>query len=330
MKDIVRVLSLLLVLMLVLSGCQRSDPPTETELVTYTVQFNTNGGSAVSSQTVKEGGKAVSPEEPIRENYIFNGWERGGKEWSFSYDTVKENLVLEARWISADHVFDYRTVEGTDTAYVTTLKSEHATLLVPTSINGFRVVGLGDGVFADLLSDTVQKIIVPEGVTEVGEEAFADVKGISVVFEGEASAIGERAFLNCDGLTAIRLSEGMERIPTEAFMGSGLKTLITPSTVAVVEESAFQNCAALQTIVLYGTMAQNEAAFVIEDSAFRECTALKTVFLYGDSADGEALIRKSDRQNKSLTDAAFYYYSETEPTGEGRYWYMHDGKPRVW
>lgn len=330
MKYFVRVGAMLVLALLLLTGCNKNEAPTESEPITYTVQFNTHGGSAVPSQTVKEGGKVATPEDPIRENYIFAGWKNGAKEWSFTYDNVNADLSLEAAWISADNVFEYQAIEGGDCAYITALKCEYKTLLVPTSINGFRVVGLGDGVFADLLSDTVQKIIVPEGVTEVGEEAFANVKGISVVFEGEASAIGERAFLNCDGLTAIRLSEGMERIPTEAFMGSGLKTLITPSTVAVVEESAFQNCAALQTIVLYGTMAQNEAAFVIEDSAFRECTALKTVFLYGDSADGEALIRKSDRQNKSLTDAAFYYYSETEPTGAGRYWYMHDGKPRVW
>ena len=113
-------------------------------------------------------------------------------------------------------------------------------------------------------------------------------------------------------------------------MGSGLRSLIAPSTVSVIEESAFQNCASLQTIVLYGKMTQNDAAFVIEDSAFRDCTALKTVFLYGTEADRTALLNKADAQNQPLANATFCYYSEAEPTAEGSYWYMHDGKPRVW
>jgi len=330
MKYFVRMLLPLVLLALLLTGCNDPDQPTETELVTYTVQFNSNGGSAVPSQTVKEGGKAASPEDPVRENYIFDGWQRGGKKWTFSYDSVNENVTLEAVWISADYVFEYQAIEGSDSAYVTALKSEHTTIVVPTAINGFRVLGLGEGIFAELSSDTVKKIIVPDSVTEVGAEAFADAKGITVIFEGTLSAVGERAFLNCDGLTGIRLAEGVSRITTEAFMGSGLKTLIAPSTVTVIEESAFQNCASLQTVVLYGTMAQNGATYVVEDSAFRDCTALKTVFLYGTEADRTALLNKTDAQNQPLSKATFCYYSELEPTAEGDYWYMHDGKPRVW
>jgi hypothetical protein len=122
----------------------------------------------------------------------------------------------------------------------------------------------------------------------------------------------------------------MKRISTEAFLGSGLRTLIAPASLSVIEESAFQGCTSLQTIVLYGTMLNHNALFVIEDSAFRDCSALKTVFLYGMENDREALLKRTDNQNKPLEKATFCYYSETEPTVEGHYWYMHDGKPRVW
>ena len=39
-----------------------------------TVTFDSNGGSAVASQTVKEGEKAVKPANPTRSNYTFEGW----------------------------------------------------------------------------------------------------------------------------------------------------------------------------------------------------------------------------------------------------------------
>ena len=46
-------------------------PPVEK---TFTVTFDSNGGSAVASQTVKEGEKAVKPANPTRSNYTFEGW----------------------------------------------------------------------------------------------------------------------------------------------------------------------------------------------------------------------------------------------------------------
>ena len=46
-------------------------PPVEK---TFTVTFDSKGGSAVASQTVKEGEKAVKPANPTRSNYTFEGW----------------------------------------------------------------------------------------------------------------------------------------------------------------------------------------------------------------------------------------------------------------
>ena len=40
----------------------------------YTVTFDSNGGSVVASQTVKEGGKVKEPTDPTRDGYTFAGW----------------------------------------------------------------------------------------------------------------------------------------------------------------------------------------------------------------------------------------------------------------
>ena len=40
----------------------------------YTVKFETNGGSSVSSQTVTSGGKATKPTDPTKDGYTFAGW----------------------------------------------------------------------------------------------------------------------------------------------------------------------------------------------------------------------------------------------------------------
>ena len=63
----------------------------------YTVTFNSNGGTAVESQLVEEGKKAVKPADPSKAGYIFKGWQLGGKEYNFT-ETVTEDITLEAQW----------------------------------------------------------------------------------------------------------------------------------------------------------------------------------------------------------------------------------------
>jgi phi13 family phage major tail protein len=65
------------------------------------VQFNSNGGSAVQSQTVVVGGKATEPDAPTKEGYTFDAWYSDlglTDEWTFSTDTVTTNMMLYAKW----------------------------------------------------------------------------------------------------------------------------------------------------------------------------------------------------------------------------------------
>lgn len=71
---------------------------------TYTVAFDAQGGSDVSSQTVDEGDKATKPSTPTRSGYTFGGWytDNGcndGDEWNFNVCTVFHDTTLYAKWI---------------------------------------------------------------------------------------------------------------------------------------------------------------------------------------------------------------------------------------
>lgn len=66
----------------------------------YVVTFNSNGGSAVSSQTVMENSKAMKPARPSRSGYVFDGWYtdiNGGTLFDFS-TRIKGNITLYAHW----------------------------------------------------------------------------------------------------------------------------------------------------------------------------------------------------------------------------------------
>ena len=74
------------------------DPP-----VTYTVTFNSMGGSSVPAQTVEEGGFVLEPlTRPTRTAHTFGGWYKESEcinEWDFAVDTVTQDITLYARWI---------------------------------------------------------------------------------------------------------------------------------------------------------------------------------------------------------------------------------------
>ncbi len=72
----------------------------ETCTTTYTVTFNSNGGSAVSAQYICSGDKAVEPTAPKLTGYKFKGWysaTTGGTKYSFT-SAVTGNLTLYAQW----------------------------------------------------------------------------------------------------------------------------------------------------------------------------------------------------------------------------------------
>lgn len=67
---------------------------------TYTVKFETNGGSEVENQKVKSNSKVTKPEDPTREGYKFEGWFVDEElESAYDFDTkVTKSFTLYAKW----------------------------------------------------------------------------------------------------------------------------------------------------------------------------------------------------------------------------------------
>ncbi len=86
--------------------------PTPTP-TTYTVTFDSNGGSAVVSQDVKENEMAIQPTDPTKEGYTFGGWYTDANctnAFNFTVTAIKANITLYAKWTIS-------TVIGDDPQY---------------------------------------------------------------------------------------------------------------------------------------------------------------------------------------------------------------------
>jgi len=79
--------------------------PTESAIsddtTNYTVTFNTNGGTAIQSQTIGEGSHAIRPNNPTKSGYKFINWysdDSYTKIWRFEENPVISDITLYALW----------------------------------------------------------------------------------------------------------------------------------------------------------------------------------------------------------------------------------------
>ena len=64
---------------------------------TFTVIFDSDGGTTILNQIVENGDKVAMPVAPVKDGYDFIGWYDGDVEYDFTSET-NDNLTLTARW----------------------------------------------------------------------------------------------------------------------------------------------------------------------------------------------------------------------------------------
>ena len=112
------------------------------EINTYTVTFNTDGGSAVQSQTVAHGDKAAMPESaPEKDGYKFAGWYVGETEFKFEETEITENITITAKWVINSYTVSFNSDGGSTVEEITVNHGEKVTApKVPTK-DGYAFAG---------------------------------------------------------------------------------------------------------------------------------------------------------------------------------------------
>ena len=118
MKNIIKTLgiaALAAVIIFSMAACDDGGGSDGSGKTTYTVTFNSDGGSAVSAQRVDKGGKAAKPAtDPTKAygsnavagfydgtptSYTFIEWRKQGESTAFDFDTpINSNITLVAQW----------------------------------------------------------------------------------------------------------------------------------------------------------------------------------------------------------------------------------------
>jgi len=85
----------------------------------YTLSFNTNGGSAVADQPIEYNKTATEPADPTKTGHTFAGWYKEAAlatEWNFATDVVTENTTLYAKWTVNSYTLTFNTNGGSAVA----------------------------------------------------------------------------------------------------------------------------------------------------------------------------------------------------------------------
>lgn len=173
----------------------------------------------------------------------------------------------------------------------------------------------------------VDKVIVSEGITSLGERCFLDFGLTDVELPSTLVNIGEGAFYGAN-IKSITFPENLEHIGDSAFSDTSLESIVLPSNLKTVGDSAFIDSTAKNVVingntkfgsrVFYGNK-KLKNVYVNGDCRFGEddfegCKALNVVFSSSVTQIGDGAFRNSGIKSidipssvKSIGKQAFAY-----------------------
>ena len=120
---------------------------------------------------------------------------------------------------------------------------------------------------------SLTKVIIGEGITTIGNEAFYNCKGLtSVDIPNTVTSIGEDAFYNCISLTSVDIPNSVTSIRKSAFSDcEGLTSVTIPNSVTSIEDFVFYYCKKLASVDIPNSVTS------IGQSAFYNCKGLTSI-----------------------------------------------------
>ena len=163
--------------------------------------------------------------------------------------------------------------EGRPTISIESYSGKSEKVVVPASIGGIPVTAIEGMAFSGFKN--IEHVILPEGLTSIGWDAFEDCTALTSIDLPESlTSIEFGAFKECKQLANINWPQNLASIDFEAFKNcEQLTNIILPQNLTSIGGSAFEGCTALASISL------PEKLTSIEYDAFKNCAQLTNINL---------------------------------------------------
>ena len=212
----------------------------------------------------------------------------------------------EKRMVIPENELAFRANEDFTEVTITNFKGDvrdydGAVMEIPATIQGIPVTEIGRCAFSnsreigysyddeavglEKLETSIEELYIPDGVKNIGEGAFQELRAKTLRIPQSLQKVGEKAFAFNSALLTVKIpkntdifeagafsycmrlenlifEDGIEKIPNGMFAHCGIKTLSLPPSLKVVEGDAFSSCYLVETLIL------NEGLERIERYAF--------------------------------------------------------------
>ena len=202
------------------------------------------------------------------------------------------------------------SLDEDENATITKFLGNASALMIPSELDGYTVVAIGDKAFQG--NKNIRSVIIPDTVKKIGASAFADCTNLgNVILSSNLEEMGSKAFARCElltdieipksltichvdgdgyegdlegaytgpfyecsGLEVIRFESGTNKIAKRLFAGcTGLKEITIPDIATVIGEKAFERCTNLKKIEI------PESVTELEWCAFSQCSNMETAII---------------------------------------------------
>ena len=262
----------------------------EPQIKTYTITFDTDGGSEVAPMEVKQGESYTLP-DCTKEDYEFLGWFIGDEKFE-SGTALTGNITLTAKWEKKTAgAADFEWEESDGAIYIKKYIGTSASVSIPAEINGIKVIMIDVEAFKDRQDVTsvtipegveyiqyrafyncvnLESINIPESVIDIQEEAFAGCGKISVT-ENDIDYVEGWAVDSSDDIVSAVVKDGTKGVGKAFGYRNSLQTVEIPDSVKFISCNAFTQCTSLKSVKL------GNGISVIQNGTFFGCSALETL-----------------------------------------------------
>ena len=284
-----------------------------------------------------EGGEGNTPDGG--EDNIPNEDYEASDPADFTYTETADGIEI-TKYVGNDtEVYIPKYIDGKPVTSIGEYAFEDCTGLTSVTI-GNGVTSIGEGAFINCTGLT--SVTIGNGVTSIGSWAFWGCSGLTSITvaqgntkyhsagnclietesktlvvgcknsiipnDGRVTSIGDRAFINCTGLTSITIPDSVTSIGGGAFYDcTGLTSVTIGNSVTSIGDAAFGNCTGLTSITI------PDSVTVIGWEAFAGCSGLTSITIpdsvtsIGDSFKG------CDNLTYNQYDNAYYFGNGVNP-----------------
>lgn len=178
-------------------------------------------------------------------------------KWNCKGYTGTETYLYTFAVDGEENGYTYTVSDGK--AYIFEYEGSGGDIVVPRTLGGYPVCGIGGRAFA---WTNIKSVTVHSGIEYAANEAFAFCQSlVSVEFEGEATTLGAGIFAGCSALKSVILPSALASIPSDAFTGcSSLDNIILPDTLEIIEAYAFYETAIKEITIPASVISIEEGA----------------------------------------------------------------------